>query len=147
MPKTRDPLGVEVEYEDLKDGYVRLNSLYVRNNLKWISLPCFGKKFTVHKAMVNPLCSALRLLDHPDYLKYVKTCDGTWVPRHIGRDITKPLSMHTWGLAIDLNAKWNKYGQKESNLHPYIVRVFKERGFIWGGDWKVPDNMHFEIKL
>ena len=55
------------------------------------------------------------------------------------------LSMHAYGLAIDLNSHWNGKGRTPT-MDPGIVKCFKESGFIWGGDWPVPDGMHFQLR-
>lgn len=54
-----------------------------------------------------------------------------------------PWSTHTWGLAIDLNAETNGLGVK-GDMHPGIVAIFKRLGWIWGGDFKRLDYMHFQ---
>jgi len=53
------------------------------------------------------------------------------------------LSVHSWGIAIDLNPETNAPGT-DGDMHEDIVRVFKESGFIWGGDWRHKDPMHFQ---
>jgi hypothetical protein len=30
-------------------------------------------------------------------------------------------------------------------LDPRVVEAFTSRGFAWGGDWRRPDGMHFEL--
>lgn len=77
---------------------------------------------------------------------------GAWAVRNMrgGRN----LSMHAYGLAIDLNAPENPLGVKPgwheesfTNDHP-VVKMFKEEGWIWGGDWKSrPDGMHFQAAI
>ncbi|MCF7947675.1 MAG: M15 family metallopeptidase [Spirochaetia bacterium] len=56
------------------------------------------------------------------------------------------LSVHSWGIAIDLNPHLGRFGsQEDANTYPRaIVEIFKERGFEWGGDWANPDAMHFQ---
>lgn len=56
----------------------------------------------------------------------------------------KYLSKHSWGMAIDINAYENQLGQ-EGKMSEHIVRSFKDAGFIWGGDFKRKDPMHFEL--
>ncbi|HVL99023.1 MAG TPA: M15 family metallopeptidase [Egibacteraceae bacterium] len=53
------------------------------------------------------------------------------------------LSRHAWGIAVDLNATTNAYGQPPSQ-DPRLVETMARWGFSWGGDWLVPDGMHFE---
>jgi D-alanyl-D-alanine carboxypeptidase len=60
-------------------------------------------------------------------------------------------SMHAYGAAIDLNAKfadywlWSKAGYR--NREPYeIVAIFERHGFIWGGKWGHFDTIHFEYR-
>ena len=31
-----------------------------------------------------------------------------------------------------------------SRQDPRLVEIFRRWGFTWGGDWLVPDPMHFE---
>lgn len=54
----------------------------------------------------------------------------------------KRKSVHAWGLAVDYLPHLGPYG-KPSIIPYHIVMAFKKRGFIWGGDWSVPDGMHF----
>ena len=77
---------------------------------------------------------------------------------------SKILSMHAMGMAIDINPKQNPYiknGKSSPAGSHYeintigtigpesqLVKAFKKRGWIWGGDWKsLKDYQHFEKKL
>ncbi len=53
-------------------------------------------------------------------------------------------SAHSWGIAIDINAKWNAFGQSHYEMTRELAQCFKDAGFIWGGDWSYPDAMHFQ---
>lgn len=82
---------------------------------------------------------------------------------------TRKMSRHSTGMAIDINPRYNPYvrwrkGKRmispdngkqyadRSKDFPYKIekddlcyRLFKERGFTWGGDWKnSKDYQHFE---
>ncbi|MEJ2105446.1 MAG: M15 family metallopeptidase [Ignavibacteriaceae bacterium] len=77
---------------------------------------------------------------------------------------TRVISEHASGLAIDINPLQNPY-VKNNICTPSgstydttkagtltsdspLVKEFKERGWIWGGDWKnLKDYQHFEKKL
>lgn len=70
------------------------------------------------------------------------------------------LSMHNYGLAIDVvllldrdgdgkftEASWDTKGDYDADGVAdwmEIVRVFKEFGWEWGGDWKFYDAPHFQ---
>ncbi|MGE4296611.1 MAG: M15 family metallopeptidase [Desulfovibrionaceae bacterium] len=82
---------------------------------------------------------------------------GTWCWRTI-KD-TGRLSMHSFGMAIDLNVagssywKWDNPQAAPDDTVPYkgrmpgaIVRIFEAQGFIWGGKWHHYDSMHFEYR-
>jgi hypothetical protein len=76
-----------------------------------------------------------RLVDPGDYA-------GCYAPRRIRPG--GPLSLHAWGLAVDLNASRNPFGGR-SRQDPRLVRIMERHGFTWGGDWPTArDPMHFE---
>jgi len=53
------------------------------------------------------------------------------------------LSVHSWGVAIDINPHIAPYG-KEGSQPGFIIDAFCKRGFEWGGTWKYKDPMHFQ---
>lgn len=70
---------------------------------------------------------------------------------------TDRLSMHSFGIAIDLAPSKTQYWKGEAtsetakigykNTMPLsIVRIFEKHGFIWGGRWYHYDTMHFEYR-
>ena len=70
---------------------------------------------------------------------------GDWVVRPM-RGGSAP-SMHSFALAIDLDAGNNPLGALETFFMPgsLIVECFEKNGFIWGGRWKTRrDAMHFQ---
>ena len=54
------------------------------------------------------------------------------------------MSLHSWGIAIDVNAFENGLHQ-EPRLSAGFVKCFTDAGFIWGGNWRRKDGMHFEL--
>lgn len=82
------------------------------------------------------------------------SCGGTFVPRHIGHQRSRPLSSHSWGIAIDLNVAWNGYGVAPQppglvgSVYE-LVPFFAEEGFAWGGHFsgESRDGMHFELAI
>lgn len=70
---------------------------------------------------------------------------------------TDRLSMHSFGIAIDLAPATTQYWKDEAssetakigykNTMPLsIVKIFEKHGFIWGGRWYHYDTMHFEYR-
>lgn len=55
------------------------------------------------------------------------------------------LSTHCWGISIDINPETNLQGST-GDIHPELVDLFRNAGFIWGGYWsgKHRDPMHFQ---
>ena len=54
-------------------------------------------------------------------------------------------SMHSWGIAIDINPGSNPAGQAGTDIPPKVIEIFRKYGYIWGGEWPgEPDPMHFE---
>jgi hypothetical protein len=54
-------------------------------------------------------------------------------------------SLHSWGIAIDVNAAWNGLGKATSTYQHGFVKCFTDAGFDWGGTWKRLDGMHFQL--
>jgi hypothetical protein len=77
---------------------------------------------------------------------------------------TRIMSMHARGLAIDINPMQNPYIKNNivtppgANYNPgtmgtitaasQVVKIFKQRGWTWGGEWKsIKDYQHFQKKI
>jgi hypothetical protein len=127
-------------------GLLDIDPDWVDRHIVKASVPVLGE-VTCHRLIVPQLRAALEeivarelddLLDADDY-------GGCWVPRYIGFQETRPLSMHAWGIAFDVNVHTNLYGDPPQ-LDERIVEVFDRHGFRWGGDWRTPDGMHFELR-
>ena len=85
-----------------------------------------------------------------EFKKYVLNTAGTFYWRVIKN--TNRLSMHSFGIAIDINTSYSNYWEWEKNVKyknkiPIeIVEIFEKYGFIWGGKWYHFDTMHFEYR-
>ncbi|MGO9171018.1 MAG: M15 family metallopeptidase [Rhodomicrobium sp.] len=119
---------------------------------------------------VNGAAAKLRLVAAelealgPEFSRYLAPSGGSYVPRCIAR--TTRLSVHSFGIAFDINPQYGQYWQyglpgalnerqvRERNIQLVyknkvpieIVKVFERRGFIWGGKWYHFDGMHFEYR-
>lgn len=100
------------------------------------------KKLYCNKDIVKPLTAAFKNLITSGYVKELKTWDGCFNIRK-KRGASSP-SLHSWGVAIDINAGWNAFGAKPT-LSAGFVKCFTDAGFDWGGTWSKPDGMHFQL--
>jgi hypothetical protein len=106
-------------------------------------IPTIPNKIYCNKDLVAPLEAAFwNLINRGLYLDLV-TWDGCFNIRK-QRGSLLSMSLHSWGVAIDVNAAWNGLG-KTPQLTPAFVKAFKDAGFDWGGDWKRKDGMHFQL--
>ena len=79
-------------------------------------------------------------------LSLVKTWDGGFVTRYI-RGRNDKLSNHSFGSAMDFNARWNPYRAEPAlvsevgTVRPLVLSAY-QLGFYWGGWYN--DGMHME---
>lgn len=101
------------------------------------------KRIYCNAAMIKPLSKAFQNLIDRRLVSELRTWDGCFNIRK-KRGSSTP-SLHSWGVAIDVNAAWNKMGSQPT-LSAEFVACFTDAGFDWGGTWKTPDGMHFQLK-
>lgn len=59
---------------------------------------------------------------------------------------TNNLSRHAFGEALDINPRQNPWSHKfQSDLPANINDIAGRNGLTWGGTWKKPDTMHFQV--
>ena len=117
----------------------------MRDYIRTEQVPIIGS-VTCNKGMLPQLRAALdevraagpRRQDPPG--EYA----GCYYPRYIANDPAKGLSLHSWGIAVDLNVPGNQRGTV-GQMDRRVVAIFKRWGFAWGGDWNYTDPMHFEM--
>lgn len=89
---------------------------------------------------------------------------ASFVFRHMRHDNSLPLSLHSWGVAVDIDAADNAahtftpgtcpepWSPAWMKLWPHglpraFVEAFEAQGFEWGGRWTgYCDPMHFQVK-
>jgi len=100
------------------------------------------KKIYCNKDLSKPLSNAFLNIIERGLTPQLKTWDGCFNIR--SKRGSKSISLHAWGIAIDINASWNRFG-KIPTMSPELVKCFTDAGFDWGGGWKTPDGMHFQL--
>jgi len=101
------------------------------------TIPC-------HRLAAPALKRALEDLKSRSFGHLINTFDGCFFARHMGWDPKRALSRHTWGIAVDVNARLFPLGSK-GKQDERLIAAFARQGFAWGGDWRTPDPMHFEL--
>lgn len=100
------------------------------------------KRIYCNKDLVKPLEKAFKALVKSGAVSELKTWDGCFNIRKIRGG--NSMSLHSWGLAIDVNAFENGLNI-EPKLSPKFVKCFTDAGFDWGGVWTRRDGMHFQL--
>jgi hypothetical protein len=128
----------------LPDGTVEIDPRWVARNIVEKTMPLLGR-VRCHRRLFPQLRLALNEIGAQGLGSQVKTDQfaGCFSPRFIGRDPDGRLSAHSWGAAVDINAAENPLGRPPT-MHDGVVHAFMAAGFKWGGEWLIPDGMHFE---
>jgi hypothetical protein len=134
-----------MNYKIMDDGFIKPQQSWVDSNISTATVSIIGE-VTCHRLMLPQLQAALSDIESAGLGGELRPGDygGCYVPRFIDRNPSLPLSMHAFGLAVDLNVSTNQLGT-EGDMNPRIVEIFERWGFVWGGDWSRPDPMHFEL--
>jgi hypothetical protein len=122
---------------------------WIADNIVTDDVPVLGR-VTCHRTIVEMLAGAMHQLVEEGLAHLIDPAGyaGCWNPRYIQPTTGRPagISRHAWGAAVDVNAATNQLGSA-GNQDPRLVEVMSEWGFTWGGDWLVPDPMHFEYGI
>jgi hypothetical protein len=125
-------------------GTIHVDPAWVRAHIVTATVPIIGN-VTCNAAFLPQLQEALTRVERAGLASSIHPSGyaGCFVPRFVSRNPTRLISHHAWGSAVDLNAPENPFGAKPT-MDRRIVAIFTSLGFKWGGDWLVPDGMHFE---
>lgn len=122
-------------------------------------IPAIPRRIYCNKEMIVPLEAAFLNIINRKLTEEIKTWDGCFQVRAIrgyGKKVNQLIdlghiekamiymSIHSWGVAIDINAAWNGLG-KEPQMNKELVKCFEDAGFEWGGNWKRKDGMHMQL--
>jgi hypothetical protein len=133
-------------YTPHADGTLTPAAGWVNAYIRREKMPIIGT-VTGNKGMLPQLRAALdEIVQTPGLASKIHPHEygGCYVPRFIAKDPSKGLSLHSWGMAVDLNVPENQRGTA-GHMDRRVVAVFKKWGFAWGGDWSFTDPMHFEM--
>ena len=100
------------------------------------------KRIYCNRDLVMPIQIAFTNLIDRKMVDELRTWTGCFIIRKM-RGSNK-MSLHSWGIAIDVNGDENPMGA-EPKLSEAFVDCFIDAGFDWGGYWNSPDGMHFQL--
>lgn len=133
-------------YRWFDDGHIEPDPAWVRANIRTEAVPILGQ-VTCHRLVISQLRAALTEIQREGLAPLIRPDEyaGCYNPRFIDRDPSRPLSLHAFGIAFDLNTRTNALGTA-GDMDPRIVAIMQRWGFAWGGYWTSrPDPMHFEL--
>ena len=124
-------------------GRISPEGSWVASNIRTEPVPILGS-VTCHRVMIPQLRAALAEVQRAGLAGEVDPAEyaGCFYPRFIAG--TTQLSLHSFGIAVDLNVPGNQRGTV-GEMDRRVVAIFKKWGFAWGGDWSYTDPMHFEM--
>jgi hypothetical protein len=134
-----------MEFKILEDGFIKPNQEWIDENIATADVALIGE-VTCHRLLIPQLQAAMNEIAADGLSELIRADDygGCYVPRFIDRNPDLPLSMHAFGLAVDINVSTNLLGSR-GDQDPRVVDIFEKWGFEWGGIWDRPDPMHFEL--
>jgi len=109
------------------------------------TIKAMPRRIYCHRHLMPILAQAVDYIIERKLDEQVKTWDGCFNVR-AKKGNSSSMSLHSWGLAVDICASWNGFGAVPT-MSPELVACFTDAGFDWGGGWKRPDGMHFQIKV
>lgn len=119
---------------------------------KWMTLwtppptiKAMPRRVYCHRHLMPLLAQAIDYIIERGLGEQVLTWDGCFCIR-LKKGNNSAMSLHSWGLAVDINAAWNQFG-KVGDMSPELIKCFTDAGFEHGSTWKVPDWMHAQIKV
>lgn len=134
----------EFEYTEQPGGRIRIIDNWYAENIRLLEV---GKhRLWVHKLICGQLAAAIAECISLGYSKAITFEDGGggFCARHKMHDPKRGLSCHSWGIACDLSPVKYPYGG-EAAPPQAVVQIFNKYGFLWGGNFRTPDNMHFQF--
>lgn len=146
--RTKQLLG-EFDYRVNRDDSLSLDPDWVATNIVRRNFTTIGIRASCHQQIVDDIQAALDEVAAAGLggaidLGNTNTFGGCYNPRYSRVSGTiGAVSRHAWGMALDMNTVANAQG-RVPRMDCRVVRIFRKHNFAWGGNFLVPDGMHFE---
>ncbi len=143
--------------QSLQNGRVRALDDWPQRHLVDVTIPALARlgapRVTLHRKAAPVFKACFAEIEARGLSDRIRTYNGAYVARRKGWNPRRTLSAHAFGIAIDMNAKWNGYGVAPAPIGAdgsvrELVAIFNAWGFAWGGHFKPAkyfDGMHFEL--
>lgn len=109
-----------------------------------VKLSWSDQKVTIvscHKLMEDVFTSVFNAIYKAGLWPELENYGGIYEDRSVKGGLK--ISTHAWGISVDVDTLDNALGKKPE-MHPKIIKIFADHGFLWGGNWNRPDGMHFQ---
>ena len=116
------------------------------SEMVWVRAPISGAKWQVHREVAPLLAHIVSTAERRGYLfdHGPGDVDDDWgynVRRIAG---SSNWSWHSAGVAVDIDAQQYPQGQRRKVPPGWLIDLFRQWGWEWGGTWSHADPMHFE---
>lgn len=152
-PTPITPIEAKTRYGEIRSGiwadeakHCQLLNLPVGLQIPYWINALTGKMVThiyCNKDFIPHLLAALSNVVNAGLAHDLETFDGCFEIRDI-RAIPGTISCHSYGMAIDINASKNQLWHA-TTFSPAFIACWTRAGFIWGGNFKRTDPMHFTL--
>ena len=114
----------------------------------WVRAPISGARWQVHRELAPILSYVLAEAERRGYRFDLGPADvdddwGYYVRRIAD---SESWSYHSAGAGIDVDAQNYPQGQNRQVPPRWLIDLFHQWGWSWGGTWSNPDPMHFEFR-
>lgn len=116
-----------------------------------IGVPGFPEsgKIKFHRKAAPHLQAAIAEIHQKGLIRKIRYFDGAWVPRTIHAAGGGIYSTHAFGIALDINSRWNPLGRPpppadQDGSTAELVPIFESHGFYWGGRFRMSEGGHFQ---
>ena len=116
------------------------------SEMVWVRAPISGAKWQVHREVAPLLAHVVGTAERRGYLfdHGPGDTDDDW-----GYAVRKIAGSGTWswhsaGVAVDIDAQEYPQGQRRRVPPGWLIELFRQWGWEWGGTWSYADPMHFE---
>jgi hypothetical protein len=125
-------------------AYLNIDPAWYDAHIRTRTVPLLGA-VTCNEQLFPALVGALTDVEAAGLGGAIHVYSGCYAARTVARSTTAPPSNHAYGAAIDINAPKNPYGSTPT-MNRRVVKIFEHWGFDWGGNFLIPDGMHFEYR-